>query len=86
MWNLFYRNPRLLMLTLSLILVTGLSAYTLLPHKEDPALVQRVATVLTRFPGASAERVESLVTENIEEALREIEEIDEISSTFSQLP
>lgn len=81
MWNLFYRNPRLLILTIALILVTGLSAYTLLPRKEDPSLVQRVATVLTRFPGASAERVEALITEKIEAELREIEAIDELFST-----
>jgi multidrug efflux pump subunit AcrB len=36
---------------------------------------------LTRFPGASAERVESLVTEKIEDKLQEIEEIDQINST-----
>ncbi|MEM9899639.1 MAG: efflux RND transporter permease subunit, partial [Pseudomonadota bacterium] len=39
--------------------------------------------VLTAFPGASAERVERLVSQRIEDRLREVEEIDNISSTSS---
>ncbi len=81
MWNLFYRNPRLLGLTLFLILVSGLSAYQVLPRMEDPQLTQRNTMVLTRFPGASAERVESLVTEKIEEELQEIDEIKRVTSS-----
>ncbi len=75
MSNLFYRNPRLLVLTICLILVSGFSAYTVLPRTEDPKLTKRVALVRTVFPGASAERVESLVTEKLEKSLDEIEEI-----------
>ena len=81
MWNLFYRNPRLLGLTLFLILVSGLSAYQVLPRMEDPQLTQRSVQILTRFPGASAERVESLVTEKIEEELQEIDEIKRVVSS-----
>ena len=78
--NLFYREPRLLILTVAIILVGGLSAYSVLPRAEDPALTKRFATIETPFPGANAERVEALVTEKIEDALREIEEIKEIKS------
>ena len=81
MWNIFYRNPRLSILTVSLILVSGLSSYYVLPRMEDPLLTSRFALVNTRYPGADAERVESLVTEKIEEELREIEEIKELRST-----
>ncbi|MEQ8790487.1 MAG: efflux RND transporter permease subunit [Pirellulaceae bacterium] len=78
--NLFYRNPRLLALAIGLIAVAGLSSYYVLPRLEDPVLTERVATVNTRFPGAGADRVESLVTEKIEDELREIEEIKEVRS------
>jgi multidrug efflux pump subunit AcrB len=81
MTNLFYRNPRLLSNHLALILVAGLSSYMLLPRMEDPLLTDRVANVNTIFPGADAERVEALVTEKIEESLREIDEIKEIRSS-----
>ena len=84
MWSLFYRRPRLLILTLCLIFIWGFFSYQLLPRMEDPSLTQRSAMVTTRFPGASPERVESLVTEAIEQELFEIEEIDSIDS-FSTL-
>ena len=48
---------------------------------EDPGFTIRAAQVLTRFPGASPERIEQLVTDPIEEAIQELPEIDFISST-----
>ncbi len=79
--TLFFRKPRLLALTVSVIIVGGLSSYAVLPRAEDPTLARRNASVLTRYPGASAERVEALVTEKLEDELREIEEIKTIQST-----
>ena len=81
MFTLFYRNSRLLILTIILIAVWGVSSYLTLPRLEDPELVSRTAVVSTFFPGANAERVEALVTEKIEDKLTEIEEIDNYKST-----
>ncbi|MEL6462594.1 MAG: efflux RND transporter permease subunit [Cyanobacteria bacterium J06621_15] len=81
MFTLFYRNSRLLILTIVLIAVWGISSYFTLPRLEDPELVSRNAVVTTFFPGADAERVEALVTEKIEDKLTEIEEIDSYEST-----
>ena len=81
MFTLFYRNVRLLILTIILIFVWGISSYFTLPRLEDPELVPRFAIVKTFFPGADAERVEALVTEKLEDKLTEIEEIDNYSST-----
>ncbi|MEM7553946.1 MAG: efflux RND transporter permease subunit [Cyanobacteria bacterium P01_A01_bin.84] len=81
MFTLFYRNTRLLILTIILIAVWGISSYFTLPRLEDPELISRVAVVSTFFPGAEAERVEALVTEKIEDKLTEIEEIDSFEST-----
>ncbi|MEL6224558.1 MAG: efflux RND transporter permease subunit, partial [Cyanobacteria bacterium J06627_8] len=76
----FFTNIRLLILTVILILGWGFSAYQSLPRQEDPQLVSRTAVVTTAFPGASAERVEALVTTVLEEELAEIEEINIIES------
>jgi multidrug efflux pump subunit AcrB len=81
MFDLFYRNPRLLVLTISLVAVAGLSAYQSLPRLEDPELISRNAIVTTRFHGADAERVEALVTEKIEDELFDVEEIKTVEST-----
>ncbi|BAY87017.1 acriflavin resistance protein [Calothrix parasitica NIES-267] len=76
----FFRNIRLLILTFVLIIFWGLSAFQSLPRQEDPQLVARTGIITTVFPGASAERVEALVTEVIESEMSEIEEIDTITS------
>ena len=81
MSNLFYRNLQLTLLTLCLIVVWGLSSFNVLPQLEDPVITQRNAVVTTLFPGARAERVETLVTEKIEEQLFEVEQINNFSST-----
>ncbi|PIE24223.1 MAG: acriflavine resistance protein B [Planctomycetota bacterium] len=81
MSNAFFRNPRLVVLTLLVILVAGLSALELLPRREDPKLTGRFGSVTTRFPGATAERVEALVTEKLEQELEQLSEIKELQSS-----
>ncbi|MEQ9407898.1 MAG: efflux RND transporter permease subunit [Fuerstiella sp.] len=81
MSSLFLRYPRLTLLTLGLIVVAGLSSYLVLPRMEDPILTERAAFILTSLPGADADQVESLVTEPIEDELRDIAEIKELRSS-----
>ena len=80
MRTLFFRNRQLLTLALIVLAVGGLAAVETLPRQEDPRLTPRFAPVTTAFPGASAERVEALVTEKLERELREIAEIKEMTS------
>ncbi|MGJ5672485.1 MAG: efflux RND transporter permease subunit [Nostochopsis sp.] len=79
--NIFYRNVQLLLLTICLIVVWGLSAFLTMPRLEDPVLTQRNALIKTAFAGATVERVETLVTDKIEEELSDIEEIKHLEST-----
>ena len=44
------------------------SAFTM-PRREDPEFTLKIAVVGTRWPGASAEKVEELVTDPLEEAI-----------------
>lgn len=80
-YTLFYRNGHLLTLSLVILLVAGLSALSALPRLEDPRIDTRNALVITAYPGASAARVEALVSDVIEDELREIYEIKEVKST-----
>lgn len=81
MIELFIKNTRLLVLMIVLIVVAGLGSLHVLPRTEDPSMTNRAASVITRFPGASAERVEALVTEKIEQNLQKLSEIEYIAST-----
>lgn len=80
-YTLFFRRGHLLVLSIIIVLVAGLSAIQNLPRLEDPRIDLRNILVLTSFPGASAERVEALVSDVLEDELRELYEIKEIKST-----
>ncbi|KIO36040.1 efflux RND transporter permease subunit [Shewanella sp. cp20] len=74
-------NGRLASLVIALLIVAGLGAITSLPRMEDPSITNRFASVVTQYPGASAERVEALVTEVLENQLRRLEELKLVQST-----
>jgi len=65
---------------LALIAVAGVQSFLTLPQAEDPGFIVRTALVLTYFPGASPERVELLVTDKLEKAVREMPELDFVAS------
>ncbi|MEM9217062.1 MAG: efflux RND transporter permease subunit [Cyanobacteria bacterium P01_F01_bin.150] len=79
--TLFYRNSRLLLLTIGLILAWGIASWQMLPRMEDAETSQWIAYINTRLPGASAQRVEALVTDVIEQELLEIDDINTIESS-----
>lgn len=81
MATLFFRQPRLVLLALLVILSAGMSALVSIGRQEDPTITNIFATITTVFPGADPARVEALVTAKIETELRSIPEIAEVSST-----
>jgi multidrug efflux pump subunit AcrB len=80
MGSLFFKNKRLVAVTVLVIAAIGISAVTSIARQEDPAFSKIFATVVTPYPGADPARVESLVTEKIEEQLRGIAELETIES------
>ena len=66
-----------------LILIAGYFAYNTLPRFEDPEFIIRQAQIVTPYPGASAEEVAEEVTEILENALQELQGVDEVSSISS---
>lgn len=81
MGGLFYRERRYFGLAVLMIAALGIAAFTTIGRQEDPTITNIFATIVTPYPGAEPARVEALVTEKIEDELREISEIKEISST-----
>lgn len=81
-WDtLTFRQPRLVVLLLAVILASGLSALVSIGRQEDPTITNIFATVTTAFPGADPGRVEALVTARIEEELKSVPEIADMAST-----
>ena len=71
---------RVTLTIVGLVVIAGLFAFQSLPKAQDPGFIVRTAVITTRFPGASPERVELLVTDKIEKKIQEMPEIDSIIS------
>jgi multidrug efflux pump subunit AcrB len=72
---------RLTLTTVVLILFAGTYTYLRQPSQEDPEIVIRTAVVTIAFPGMSASRVEQLLIKPVEEAVKQIPEVDVIQSS-----
>ncbi|MFK7881863.1 efflux RND transporter permease subunit [Roseobacter sp.] len=83
METLTFREPRIVALALLVIIAAGLSSLLAIGRQEDPTITNLFATITTPYPGADPAQVETRVTAEIEEVLREISEVDEITSTSS---
>lgn len=76
-----FRNPRLVVAGILLIIGLGIHLFLNYPAQEDPPIKVREAIVSAYFPGMSPERIESLITRPLEERIREIPEVQRITST-----
>ena len=65
---------------LFIVVLLGVSMYKSLPRDSMPPYTVRVATIVSSFPGTNPERVELLVSKNIEEVVQEIPEVKTVSS------
>lgn len=73
-------NSRVTIVFTLLVAIMGVLIYLDYPRREDPSITIREAIVTARFAGMAPTRVEDLITRPIEEAVREIPEVDEIRS------
>ncbi len=78
--DLTLKNSRLSIVVVLAMVAWGFLAYLSLPKAEDPGFVVRTAIVNTQMPGASAQRMEELVTSVLEEAIMEMPELDNVGS------
>lgn len=63
--------------------MAGIYAYTALPRFEDPEFIIHQAQIITPYPGASAQEVAAEVTETVENALQQLQGVDEVRSVSS---
>jgi multidrug efflux pump subunit AcrB len=73
-------NHVLANITFVVILVVGSLAYLQMPRSQDPEINFNWISVLTTLPGASAEDVEKLVTDPLEEGIQKVPDTRFVSS------
>jgi multidrug efflux pump subunit AcrB len=62
-------------------LAWGLYGFLAMPQRKDPDIPIRDALAICNWPGASAERIEQLITRRIEEKIAESSKVERITST-----
>lgn len=78
--NFAIKKNRISLSLLLMVVLLGISMYKELPRDSMPPYTVRVATIVSNFSGANPERVEMLVSKNIEEVVQEIPEVKTITS------
>jgi len=72
---------RLTLTLVVLMLFGGAFTYLRQPSQEDPEIVIRTALVTVSFPGMSAGRVEQLLVKPVEEAVKQIPQVDKVRAS-----
>lgn len=73
-------NNRTSLVLFLIIAVSGVMTFFSIPKAEDPDFTIRTGVITTVFPGASPQRVEELVTDKLEEKVREIDGVKTVES------
>ncbi|NCC47043.1 MAG: efflux RND transporter permease subunit, partial [Bacteroidia bacterium] len=76
--KLTLNNSRITLIAVLLVAILGVSNYFVMERDSMPPYTVRFASVVTRMPGASPLEVESLVTDPLEEVIRELAQVKSI--------
>jgi multidrug efflux pump subunit AcrB len=80
-WIFFLKNRAFTYMVIGALVVTGLYSLIAIPKESSPEVVIPMGIVSTTLRGASAEDVEKLITEPLEEEIANIEDIDTVTSS-----
>jgi len=78
------KRPTLVVVVFSVLAILGITSYTKLNYELIPKLSFPALSVVTSYPGASANEVESSVTKKLEDALSSLENVKSMQSTSQE--
>jgi multidrug efflux pump subunit AcrB len=77
-------NPSVIYVMIGLFLWLGLSAYFAMPREDFPEIVETKIYISTLYPGNTAEDIERLITDPLEDKLKNVSNLVEITSTSQE--
>ena len=83
-FGFFLKNYRFTYLLVIGIILFGFFTLFTMPREADPEIKVPYASITTVYPGASGEDIEELVTNKIEDKIKNLENINKFSSGSSQ--
>ncbi|MFN5801698.1 MAG: efflux RND transporter permease subunit, partial [Burkholderiales bacterium] len=75
-----FTNAPLANICFVLVLILGVLAYQQMPREQDPEINFNWVNITTIYPGASAEDIERLITNPLEDALKSVPDVRFIAS------
>lgn len=82
--SFFVRNGHLTIIMLLACVIGGLYALSLMPIESNPEVKIPIGVVSTPYPGASPGDVEKLVTDELEDALQNLDNVKRITSNSTE--
>ena len=77
-------NPSVIYVMIGLFLIIGLSSYFGMPREDFPEVEETKIYVSTIYPGNTAEDMERLITDPLEDVLKNVSNVVEITSTSQE--
>ena len=77
-------NPSVIYVMIAIFFFVGLSAYFAMPRENFPEIKETKIYVSTPFPGNTAEDIERLITDALEDELKNVSNVVEITSTSQE--
>ena len=75
------QNSTIIYVLMAVFLILGVRAYVTMPRENFPEITETTIFISTPYPGNTAQDIERFVTDPIEEGIKGVSNIVEISST-----
>lgn len=77
-------NPSVIYVMIAIFLYVGFSSYQAMPREDFPEIKETKVYISTPFPGNTAEDIERLITDPLEDELKNVSNLVEIVSTSQE--
>ncbi|EWH13878.1 efflux RND transporter permease subunit [Cellulophaga lytica] len=77
-------NPSVIYVLIGLFLWIGLSAYMAMPREDFPEVIETKIYISTPYPGNTAEDIERLITDPLEDKIKNVSNVVEVTSTSQE--
>jgi len=77
-------NPSVIYVMTAIFLIIGLSSYFSMPREDFPEVIENKIYISTLYPGNTAEDIERLITDPLEDKLKGVSNVVDIESTSQE--
>ena len=77
-------NPSVIFVMIAILLWVGFKAYQTMPREDYPEIVETKVYISTPYPGNTAEDIERLITDPLEDRIKNVSNVVEVTSTSQE--